>query len=426
VSPREQEQRIATACEHDGLELVDVVQELDVSGGTPLDRRPGLRRAVEMVESGEASVLVVAYFDRLVRSLTVQREVVERVEKAGGGIVAVDVGEVRADTASRWLSSTMLGMVAEYHRRVTAERTQDAKRRAVARGVPPFPLIPPGYRRTDEGRLEPHPGQAPAVAEAFRLRAGGATVMQVREYLHQHGVERSFHGTQALLKSRIPLGELRFGELVNSDSHIAIIEPAVWQAAQRMRSPRGRRAISERLLARLGVLRCASCGSRMSVGTTTQRGKVYGFYRCPPVGDCTDRVTISADAAERAVVAFVRDVLGGMSGTASLDDGIGEAELALDACEKELDAAVRAFTGLEDVDAARERLTELHEKRDRTRDRLAELQDAAIPAIGITATGDWDRLTLDEQRALIRAVVDRADVSPGRGPNRITFKLRSE
>jgi DNA invertase Pin-like site-specific DNA recombinase len=426
VSPREQEQRIATACEHDGLELVDVVQELDVSGGTPLDRRPGLRRAVEMVESGDVSVLVVAYFDRLVRSLTVQREVVERVEKAGGGIIAVDVGEVRADTASRWLSSTMLGMVAEYHRRVTAERTQDAKRRAVARGVPPFPLIPPGYRRTDEGQIEPDPEQAPAVTEAFRLRAGGATVMQVREHLRQHGVERSFHGTQALLKSRIPLGEFRFGELVNTDSHLAIVEPAVWQAVQRMRSPRGRRATSERLLARLGVLRCASCGSRMVVGTTTQGGKVYGFYRCRPVGDCTRRVTISADAAEQAVVAFVRDVLEGMRGTASIDDGIGEAERALDASEKELDAAVRAFTSLEDVDAARERLSELREKRDRARDRLAELQDAAIPAVAITATGDWDRLTLDEQRALVRAVVDRADVSPGRGPDRITFKLRSE
>jgi DNA invertase Pin-like site-specific DNA recombinase len=91
-----------------------------------------------MAENGEADVVVAAYFDRLVRSLAVRREVVERVERAGGAIVAVDVGEVRADTASRWLSSTMLGMVAEYHRLVTAERTADAKRRVVERGVRPF------------------------------------------------------------------------------------------------------------------------------------------------------------------------------------------------------------------------------------------------------------------------------------------------
>ena len=47
-----------------------------------------------MVEAGEADVVVVAYFDRLVRSLAVQAEVVERVEQAGGAILAVDVGEV--------------------------------------------------------------------------------------------------------------------------------------------------------------------------------------------------------------------------------------------------------------------------------------------------------------------------------------------
>jgi site-specific DNA recombinase len=284
ISPTEQQERIRSACADGGLELVEVIKELDVSGGTPLERRVGLRRAVERVESGEADVVVVAYFDRLVRSLAVQREVLERVEAAGGRVLALDVGEIRSDTASRWLSSTMLGMVAEYHRRVTGERTADAKRRAVARGVPPFPRVPPGYRRLEGGRLEPDPEQAAVVADAFRLRAGGATVAQVREYLREHGIERSFHGTQALLGSRIVLGELRFGQLVNPDSHPAIVDRVTWQKVQRLRSPRGRRAKSERLLARLGVLRCGSCGARMVVGTANNSG--YYLYRCPPVGDC--------------------------------------------------------------------------------------------------------------------------------------------
>jgi DNA invertase Pin-like site-specific DNA recombinase len=37
-----------------------------------------------MIEAGRADQLVVAYFDRLVRSLKVQLEVIERVERAGG------------------------------------------------------------------------------------------------------------------------------------------------------------------------------------------------------------------------------------------------------------------------------------------------------------------------------------------------------
>ena len=355
-----------------------------------------------------------------------QREVVEGVEQAGGAILAVDVGEVRADTASRWLSSTMLGMVAEYHRRVTAERTEDAKRRAVARGVPPFPNVPPGYRQREDGRLEPHPDEASVVADAFRLRAGGATVMDVREHLRQHGIERSFHGVQALLGSRIVLGELHFGDVVNTGSHPAIVEPSVWNRVQRMRAPRGRRAKSERLLARLGVLRCGTCGSRMVIGSTDQNGKRHYFYRCPPIGDCRRRVAVSADLAESVVSDAVRELLEGMRGTASVADGVAEAEHELERAEVELDAAVRAFTGLDDVDSARERLTELREQRDRARDRLADLQAAAVPAVTVSASGDWDLLTLEERRALIRAVVDRAIVAPGRGRGRVTVTARGE
>jgi site-specific DNA recombinase len=397
-----------------------------VSGGTPLAQRPGLRRALELVEAGEADVLVAAYFDRLVRSLRVQDELVSRVEQAGGQVLAVDVGQVTNGSAGQWLSGTMLGAVAEYARRVTSERTADAKRRAVARGVPPFPNVPPGYRQRDDGSLEPHPEQAAVVADAFRIRAEGCTVMEVREHLRRHGIERSFHGVQALLGSRIVLGELRFGEAVNTASHPAIVKPSVWNRVQRMRVSRGRRAKSERLLARLGVLRCATCGGRMVIGSTDQNGKRHYMYRCSPIGDCPRRVTVSADLAEGVVVDAVREALEGMRGTATVADGATEAEQELERAEQELDAAVRAFSGLEDVDAARDRLLELREARDGARDRLDELQAAAAPAVTITASGDWDVLTLDEQRALIRAVVDEAIVAPGRGRDRITVKTRGE
>ena len=240
VSPDEQRERIASTCERDGLELVDTFEELDVSGGAPLAKRPGLGRAVEMVEHGQADVVVVAYFDRLVRSLAVQAEVVDRVERAGGAILAVDVGQVTNGSAGQWLSGTMLGAVSEYHRRVTAERTQDAKRRAIADGRPTFDRIPPGQRQREDKRLEPHPDEATVVRDAFELRASGATVREVRGFLREHGIERSYHGVQAMLGSRMYLGELRFGELVNIDSHPAIVDAATWQKVQRMRAPRGR------------------------------------------------------------------------------------------------------------------------------------------------------------------------------------------
>ena len=162
VSPSDQTERIRAFCEQDGLALVDVFEELDVSGGAPLEQRPGLLRAVQMVEAGQADIIMAAFFDRLVRKMAVQIEVMRRVEEAGGTIIALDVGGVRGDTAARKLSSQMLGMVAEYHRDVTAERTAEAKHRAVARGVAPFPNIPPGYRRGEGRGSSPTPCRLPS------------------------------------------------------------------------------------------------------------------------------------------------------------------------------------------------------------------------------------------------------------------------
>ena len=422
VSPSEQRQRIEAECERDGIQLLDVIEEKDVSGGTPLEKRAGLRRAIERVEAHEADVIVVAFFDRLVRSLPVQHEIVERVEQAGGAILAVDVGEVRADTASRWLNSTMLGMVAEYHRRSTAERTVEGKRRAVARGVAPFPNLPPGLRRGKNETIEIDGPKARVVAEAVRMRAGGETIAVIREYLRKNGIRRSYHGTQALLGSRMLIGELHFGELVNQDAFDKIIDVETWQRAQRVKVPRGRRPRSERLLARLGVLRCGTCGARMVVGTSQGR---WSFYRCPPIGDCPKRMSISAEVAENTVVEAVKELLAGIEGRASIESGVEEAAEELARRQEALDKALRAFAGLEEEQAARERLQELGSARDEARDRHDELVAASAPAISVRV-GDWDLLTLEERRALIRAVVDRAVVGPGRGSERITVEPRSE
>ena len=49
---------------------------------------------------------MVAYFDRLVRSLKVQLEVIERVERAGGEIYAIDHGKLTNGTAATRMTTT--------------------------------------------------------------------------------------------------------------------------------------------------------------------------------------------------------------------------------------------------------------------------------------------------------------------------------
>ncbi|HXR61388.1 MAG TPA: recombinase family protein [Solirubrobacterales bacterium] len=424
VSPHDQLSRIKETCKRQGLTLKSTVDEIDVSGGKPLEERHGLREAIEAIEAGKASVLIVGYFDRLVRSLRVQGEVVSRVEAAGGEVLAVDYGAVSEKTAAQWLSGTMMGAFAEYYRRSVGERTAEAQADAVARGICPFPDVPPGLETGEDGRLI-HTPDAPTVLEAFERRDKGATIKEIRAFLREHGIERSYHGVQSLLSSRLYLGEIHFGKLTNLEAHKPIVPRPLFDRVQRSKVSRGRRPKSDRLLARLGVLRCGSCGARMVIGTQKQNGRTYPFYRCPPVGDCRRRVTISAEIVEAAVVEATKERLANEEGRASSQEDALEAAAAHEKAQADLDAAIRAFAGFEDEEAARERLAELREARDQARDRDEQLRNASS-ALTITMA-DWDRLGLDAQRGLIRATVEAVTIGgEGRGRDRITIKLFGE
>ena len=191
ASPDEQRERIEAVCERDGLTLLAVHEELEVSGGRPLEQRPGLSAAVAAIESGQADVVAAAYFDRLFRSLTTQAEVVERVESAGGQVLAVYVGQVSSASAGQWLSGTMMGAVSEYFRRSAKERSAEGQARAVARGATPWARVNVGYRRRDDGTLEPDPETVPLARRVFEMRAEGKSIMQIRNMLREHGIDRS-------------------------------------------------------------------------------------------------------------------------------------------------------------------------------------------------------------------------------------------
>jgi site-specific DNA recombinase len=424
-SPEEQRERIAGECETDGLELLRTTDEMDVSGVTPLEDRQGLREAVEAVERGEAQAIVAAYFDRFFRDLDVQREVVRRVNKAGGEVLAVGFGRVAEDTPEEWLNGTMQEMMSEYRRRQTKSRMANAQRQAVERGVVPYPYDCPGYMRVtdDRGknpRFVPDPLKAPVVDQAFQLRAGGAGIKQVRAFLAEHGIDRTFHGVQALLRSRVVLGELLFGEFVNPNAHEPIVEERTWRAVQKMVVSRGRQAKSNRLLARLGVLRCGSCGAPMQVGNT---GSPYPIYRCSPTSDCTNRMAITASIAEQVVTDRVRAALADVRGRASVEAHVQDAEDRLQRAQDTLSAAIEAFDGWTEPEAVA-KLAELRVERDDAEAHLRQLGNTRT-AVTIDGAADWEKLSVEERRALIRATVERAVINEGRGAERVAVELFS-
>jgi hypothetical protein len=263
--------------------------------------------------------------------------------------------------------------------------------------------------------------EARVIVKAFELRAAGRPVKEVRAHLAANGIERSWHGVQHLLKSKLYLGEIHFGELVNKHAHPAIVEPRLWREAQST-EVRGPRTPSDALLARLGVLVCGTCGSRMSVGTQTQRGRKYPFYKCNPLGDCPNRQAVGATIAETVVIEAVRERLTDTGGWVTPERTVRDAEEELRAAQEALDGAIRLLAGFEDEDAARDRLEALRETRDRAIERMAQVGHHGDAQV-VEDADEWDTLDLDARRQLVRAVVQRAVVSPGRGAGRVSVEL---
>ena len=158
----------------------------------------------------------------------------------------------------------------------------------------------------------------------------------------------------------------------------------------------------------------------MVVGVQTQNGRRYPFYRCPPVGDCTRRVTIGAVMVEDAILDATAERLAGREGQASAERGALQAAEEAERAQADLDAAIRAFAGVSGERAAVERIGELTQIRDAAARRAHEL--GGLRSVRRVRGGDVRSAPVEIQRDLIRATL-RAHVGPGRGLGRLRFEF---
>ena len=60
--------------------------------------------------------------------------------------------------------------------------------------------------------------------QAFKRRDRGASLVEIQAWLAENGIERALSGVGWMLRSRMYLGEIHFGELHNPHAHEAIIK----------------------------------------------------------------------------------------------------------------------------------------------------------------------------------------------------------
>jgi DNA invertase Pin-like site-specific DNA recombinase len=93
-----------------------------------------MAEALGAVESGAASVIVVAKLDRLSRSLVDFASLMARAQAGGWNIVALDLG-IDLTTAAGEFMANVMASAAQWERRIIGQRTRDALAVKRAQGV---------------------------------------------------------------------------------------------------------------------------------------------------------------------------------------------------------------------------------------------------------------------------------------------------
>lgn len=175
----DQRRAIEIECERRGWNL-DRIHADEGASGRSIDGRPALRDALDVLASGEASVLVTAKLDRLSRSVLDFASLMARAERETWAIVVLDVN-VDTSTPSGEMMAHVVASFAQYERRLISDRT----RRALA------------VKRA-EGVVLGRPRSIPSNVRnlIIEMRGDGLSYQRIADALNADDVPRGQNGTR--------------------------------------------------------------------------------------------------------------------------------------------------------------------------------------------------------------------------------------
>jgi len=254
-----------------------------ISGGT-LDR-PALQRLLADIQAGRVDLVLVYKVDRLTRSLADFAKIVDVLDANGASFVSVTQHFNTASSMGR-LTLNMLLSFAQFEREVAGERIRDKIAAAKRKGIWMGGSVPLGYVVRDR-KLVIDEAEAARVRSAFERYVQVGSVRLLTKQLAADGVTSKSGGPLGrgplfhLLQNRTYRGEIAHHGNIYPGEHAAIIDAALWDAAQRRLAENrnaqvgAARATHPSLLA--GLLFDAA-GEPMSATHAVKAGRRYRYY----------------------------------------------------------------------------------------------------------------------------------------------------
>ncbi len=354
-----------------GWDVGHVYKDNDLSASSG-KRRPDYERLVELLRSGGARVVVVWHLDRLTRRLADLVEVLDLC-KSNGVKIATVTGDLDLSTdTGRMLAGILVSVAqAEVERKGTRQRRANAQR--AESGRMGWTRRPFGYDRQD-GEVVTVPAEVEALQQAAADVLEGATLASAVRKLDAVGLTTTAGKPWNVTSLRRALLNPRYsGRVLYNGVDVADgAWPIVLDAATQQRLEEVLRDIRRRVqqgtqprYLMSGLARCGRCGDVMFGSPMVKGERRWHSYRCT---GCS------------------------LSRRSDLVDEVVETDVLARLSMPDAAALLRPDI---DLDALRQEVTELRQRRDGLAELLADglLGAAAVREQALTLTGKIDVLS---------------------------------
>ena len=187
LSPGAQRAAVEAWAAARGVTVVAWFEDLGISGGAELDKRPGLLGAIDALRTHGAGALLVARRDRLARDVLVNAMVERLCERVGARVQSAD-GAGNGAGPEAALMRNIVAAFSAYERMLIRARTKAALALKRERGERTG-TVRYGYRVADDGKtLLPDDHEQAVIARARELRTEGASLRAVGRTLLAEGM----------------------------------------------------------------------------------------------------------------------------------------------------------------------------------------------------------------------------------------------